>query len=217
MHSYQQLMRVKYKFNEILISVTAITDRCLVTVSERHICLWKNTNQEYPYHYEMKESLSPGDYYSSVITLYKQNKVAVGGYKTLSFYNGDNFKCETTFTDIYCYGPNSLFQMNKKHVLVGGDGFVYIINVENPGKYKIEKGVRYRYMLYAYTFIRITDTVIMIGSDDGNLLEYNMETDDYKRIIDNRCHQRTVFTMIRLKKRVFVTGSFDGTIKIWRV
>lgn len=220
MHSYQQLFRMKYKFHEILICVTEAANNRLFTVSEHHICLWENTSASDSYYYsikEVKEAQFPGDYYSSILTLYKQNKIAVGSYKTLSFWDAEKFKCETIFTDIDCYGTNSLFQMNPKHLLVGGDGFIYIINVENPGKYKIEKGVRYRYMLYAYCFIRITDTVIMVGSDDGYLYEFNMETNDFKMLINNYSHSRAVFTMIRLKKRVFVTGSFDGLIKIWRV
>lgn len=217
MHTYQQLMRVKYKFHEILNCVTEVANNRLYTVSEHHICLWENTDANYSYYYTLKEAKTPGDYYTSILTLYKQNKIAVGAYKKLSFWDAEKFKCETIFSDIDCYGRNSLFQMNAKHLLVGGDGFIYIINVENPGKYKIEKGVRYRYMLYAYCFIRITDTVIMIGSDDGYIYEFNMETNDFKMLINDYCHKRAVYTMIRLKKRVFVTGSFDGTIKIWRI
>ena len=211
MHSYTLVCKIPFHLKEILNSVAELNNERLVTISEYHIVLWERNNSSY----SIKETKDIG--YQSVLTLKKKDIFVSGSYDFVDFWNGNSFNLETRLTDIMCVGTNSLFQFNDNTLLVGGETSIYTINIDNKSKYQIIKVLTNYNMQYVYTFAKISDSAVMFGSDDGAIYEYNMEKDSITFLNNDSSHERQVDTMLRLTNRIFITGSYDGTVKIWRI
>ena len=211
MHSYTLVCKIPFHLNEIQNSVAEVTKERLVTVSEYHIVLWEKNLSSY----SIKETKDIG--YQSILTLKNSDVFVAGSYDFVDFWNGNSFNLETRLTDIMCFGTNSLFQFNDDTLLVGGETSIYTINIGNKSKYQIIKVLTNYNMQYVYTFAKISDCAVMFGSDEGAIYEYNMEKDSITFLNDDNSHERQVDTMLRLTNRIFITGSYDGKVKIWRI
>ena len=120
----------------------------------------------------------------------------------LLLWNLLTYQCETIFKRIECCSNNSIYQIDKDRVIVGGYNTFYILNI---GKYVIEKTIIDISLGTVNCFLKLRDNnTILCGCSNKTFCLYDMDTGQYKTSLDN--HKDYFITdFLRIDDNTFIS------------
>ena len=131
---------------------------------------------------------------------------------TLRLWNMSTYQCITVIEGVYCYYTNSLYQIDKDRVIVGGVNSFSIVNID---KCVIEKRIKDESLGYVNCFLKLRDNkTILCGCLDGIICFYDMNTKQYK-ITKNNHNDYAITDLLLIDDNTFLSCSYK-TIKVWR-
>ena len=114
------------------------------------------------------------------------------------------------FKGLKCCSPNSLYQIDKDIVIVGGMDTFYIMNID---KCVIKKTIKDRSFGTVHCFLKLRDNkTILCGCGKGTFCFYDMNTEKY-RIMKNN-HNETINDLLMIDDNTFLSYS-NKSIKGW--
>ena len=117
----------------------------------------------------------------------------------------------TVIEGVDCCFHNSLYQIDKDRVIVGGDNSFSIVNID---KCIIEKRIEGESLGGVYCFLKLRDNkTILCGCDNGKFCFYDMNTKQYKITKNN--HNDDINDLLLIDDNTFLCLS-DITIKVWK-
>ena len=140
---------------------------------------------------------------------------------TLRLWNMSTYQCETMIDGVDCCDTNSLYQIDKDRVIVGGKRTFSIVNID---KCVIEKTIKDESFVYVHCFLKLRDNnTILCGCDDGIFCFYDMNTGLYKTTENNNKYPIKDLLMINdntflscLDKELFGSSLDKNSIKVWK-
>ena len=150
---------------------------------------------------------------SSILYIKERDIIISGEWgKILRLWNMSTYQCITVIEGVLCYSFNSLYQIDKDRVIVGGMNEVYIVNID---KCVIEKTIKEESFGYVHCFLKLRDNnTILCGCDDGLFCFYDMNTEEYRTTENN--HDGQIYDLLLIKDNTFLSCSGDKTIKLWK-
>ena len=122
------------------------------------------------------------------------------------------YQCITVIKRVECCSTNSLYQIDKDRVIVGGDNSFSIVNID---KCIIEKRIEDESLGDVRCFLKLRDNkTILCGCSYGIFCFYDMNTKQYKITKNN--HDRAITDLLLIDDNTFLSCSTDTTIKVWR-
>ena len=111
---------------------------------------------------------------------------------------------------------NSLYQIDKDRVIVGGVNEIYIVNIDKCLIEDIVKIISNNYTIRTVnSFIKLGDNkTILCGCCVGLFCLYNIETKEYK--ITRKNHKGLINDLLQINNNTFLSCSFDKTIRVWK-
>ena len=122
------------------------------------------------------------------------------------------YQCDEVIEGVdWCF-INSLYQIDKDRVIVGGYDSFCIVNID---KCVIDKTIiEDKSLGYVRCFLKFRDNkTILCGCNNGIFCFYDMNTEQYKITNDNH---RTITDLLLIDDNTFLSCSTDTTIKVWR-
>ena len=142
----------------------------------------------------------------------KERDVMISGSKTLHLWNMSTYQCDKVIEGVQCYFTNSLYQIDKDRVIVGGANSFSIVNID---KCIIEKRIDDESFKGVNCFLKLRDNkTILCGCEHGIFCFYDMKTEQYKITNDN--HHRAITDLLLIDDNTFLSCSRDKTIKVWK-
>ena len=144
----------------------------------------------------------------------KERDVMLSGSRddTLRLWNMSTYQCDKVIEGVDCCFTNSLYQIDKDRVIVGGVNSFSIVNID---KCIIEKRIEDKSFRGVYCFLKLRDNkTILCGCGYGIFCFYDMNTKQYKITNDN--HHRDINDLLLIDDNTFLSCSIDTTIKVWR-
>ena len=103
---------------------------------------------------------------------------------------------------------NSMIQMNKNTIIVGGDQKIYFFDTNT-----YEKIADIKYSYWIYSLLKINDESFIIGDKEGNLCQFNFVTK--KRIsTKSKVHNSDKIYSIVIFNNYLVSGGNQTIIKL---
>ena len=178
---------------------------------DKSLKIWskKNENEEYREVYKISES----NYFNDILEI-KPNEIIYDVYDTMiKFYNikkrMEIKKIENLNLTSAGRG-NSMIQMNKNTIIVGGDQKIYFFDTNT-----YEKIADIKYSYWIYSLLKINDESFIIGDKEGNLCQFNFVTK--KRIsTKSKVHNSDKIYSIVIFNNYLVSGGNQTIIKIWK-
>ena len=131
--------------------------------------------------------------------------------ETLRIWNMSTYQCDKVIEGVDCFFTNSLYQIDKDRVIVGGVNSFSIVNID---KCIIEKRIKDE-SLDVCCFLKLRDNkTILCGCYNGIFCFYDMNTKQYKITNDN--HKGYISDLLFKDDNTFLSCSLDNTIKVWR-
>ena len=96
---------------------------------------------------------------------------------TLRLWNMTTYQCVTVIKEVVSISTNSLFQIDKDRVIVGGNKTFCIVNID---KCIIEKRIEDKSLGFISCFLKLRDNrTILCGCGIGTFCFYDMNTGEY--------------------------------------
>ena len=130
---------------------------------------------------------------------------------TLCLWNLSTYQCDKVIKGVHCYSTNSLYQIDKDKVIVGGVNSFYIVNID---KCVIEKTIKDKSLGGVRCFLKLKDNTILFECSYGTFCFYDMKTEQYK--ITKKNHKGYVYDLLLIDDNTFLSCSKDKTIKVWK-
>ena len=132
--------------------------------------------------------------------------------KTLHLWNMSTYQCDKVIKGVRCYSHNSLYQIDKDRVIVGGSSF----SIVNLDKCVIEKTIKDASVEDVRCFLKLRDnkTILCGCNDNGIFCFYDMKTEQYKITKNN--HNDHITDLLFKDDNTFLSCSLDKTIKVWK-
>ena len=131
---------------------------------------------------------------------------------TLRLWNLSTYQCENIIKEVNSCSLNSLYQIDKDRVIVGGMRKFAIVNID---KCIIEKKIEDKAFGFVSCFLKLRDNkTILCGCDKGLFCFYDIITEEYKTTENN--HNKDINSLLLIDDNSFLSCSYDDTIKIWR-
>ena len=131
---------------------------------------------------------------------------------TLRIWNMSTYQCDKVIEGVDCCSRNSLYQIDKDRVIVGGYISFCIVNID---KCVIEKTIKDESLEFVRCFLKLRDNkTILCGCEYGIFCFYDMNTKQYKITKNN--HKDSIFDLLLIDENTFLSCSEDTTIKVWR-
>ena len=206
---------IKSAHDDLITKVITLPNNRIASCSyDKTIKIWKSN----PPYSDTPIKVLTGHSNSATSLLYmKERDIMLSGSadETLLLWNMSTYQCITVIEGVQCCFPNSLYQIDKDRVIVGGVNSFSIVNID---KCVIEKRIKDKSLGYVACFLKLRDNkTILCGC--YNLIFcffcfYDMNTEQYKITYDN--HHRGITDLLLIDDNTFLSCSFDGNIKVWR-
>ena len=135
--------------------------------------------------------------------------------ETLRLWNMSTYQCDKVIEGVDCSFTNSLYQIDKDRVIVGGYDSFCIVNID---KCIIEKIIKDESIGLGNVdcFLKLRDNkTILRGCDIGIFCFYDKNTKQYKITHDNH-HHSAITDLLLIDDNTFLSCSTDKTIKVWK-
>ena len=152
------------------------------------------------------------DYVRSLLYI-KERDIMISGSedRTLRLWNMSTYQCDTVIKRVDCW-TNSIYQIDKDRVIVGGKNSFCIVNID---KCVIEKTIEDRALRHVTCFLKLRDNkTILCGCEDGIFCFYDMKREE-SRITKNN-HKEEINDLLLIDDNTFLSCSRDKTIKVWK-
>ena len=137
----------------------------------------------------------------------------LSGSVTLRLWNMSTYQCDKVIEGVRCCSTNSLYQIDKDRVIVGG--YANSFSIVNIDKCIIEKIIKDESIEYVCCFLKFRDNkTILCGCKYGIFCFYDMNTEQYKITKNN--HNYYITDLLFKDDNTFLSCSADTTIKVWR-
>ena len=131
--------------------------------------------------------------------------------ETLRLWNMSTYQCDKVIEGVDCCCNNSLYQIDKDRVIVGGVNSFSIVNID---KCVIENRIDDESFEGVYCFLKLRDNkTILCGCDNGIFCFYDMKTEQYKITNANHCYAIT--DLLLIDDNTFLCSDY-ATIKVLR-
>ena len=150
---------------------------------------------------------------TSLLYMKERDVMISGSYdETLRLWNISTYQCDKVIEGVDRCFTNSLYQIDKDRVIVGGVNSFSIVNID---KCVIEKIIIEDESIGAVKcFLKLRDNkTILCGCDNGIFCFYDMKTEQYKITNDNHCYAIT--DLLLIDDNTFLCST-DTIIKVWR-
>ena len=198
---------IKNAHKSAIYKVIALPNNRIASCSnDKTIKIWKG-NSDTPI------KVLEGNRNVSSLLYIKERDILISGSndKTLCLWNMFTYKCEKVIKGVNCCCDNSLYQIDKDRVIVGGVNQFSIVNID---KCVIEKTIIDESFQYVYCFLRLKDNTILCGCSDGLFCSYDMKTGQYE--ITRTKHKNYIYALLLIDEHTFLSCSEDDTIKVWK-
>ena len=194
--------------NDCILKVIPLSNNRIASCSnDKRIKIW---NSKYPYNL-IKKLKGHIDFVYSIIQL-KDKEILISGSRddTLRKWNLLTYQCNTIINDAYCYNVNSIIEIDKNRVIVGGDLEIIIVDIFND---KIEKIIKNNKIENVGSLLKLRDGNILCGCEYGLicLIDIKMNSVIFK---EDKIHNNIVYCLINLNQHQIISCSWDSTIKI---
>ena len=131
----------------------------------------------------------------------------------LHLWNMSTYQCDKVIEGVKCCNNyNSLYQIDKDRVIVGGSDSFSIVNID---KCVIENRIKDESINYVDCFLKLRDNkTILCGCYNGIFCFYDMNTEQYKITKNN--HKGSISDLFLIDDNTFLSCSYDNTIKVWK-
>ena len=194
----------------ILIVITLPNNRIASCSWDKTIKIWKSNP---PYSDTPIKVLKHSDWVFSLLYIKERDVMISGSWdNTLRLWNMSTYQCDKVIEGVECYSTNSLYQIDKDRVIVGGFNSFSIVNID---KCIIEKIIEDKSLGDVCCFLKLRDNkTILCGCKYGIFCFYDMNTKQYKITNDN--HNDDIPDLLFKDDNTFLSCSLDTTIKVWR-
>ena len=139
----------------------------------------------------------------------KERHIMISGStdETLRLWDVKKYQCKKVIKGVHCCWINSLYQIDKDRVIVGGIEAVYIVDID---KYVIEKIIQDTTFGFVQCFLKLRNT-ILFGCSGGLFLFNEINTKQY-----NIQNNDDITDLLMIDDNTFLSCSQDNTIKVWQ-
>ena len=142
----------------------------------------------------------------------KERDIMLSGSVTLGLWNMSTYQCDKVIEGVARCSTNSLYQIDKDRVIVGGVNSFSIVNID---KCVIEKIIEDESFEGVGCFLKLRDNkTILCGCKYGIFCFYDMNTEQYKITKNN--HNHDITDLLLIDDNTFLSCSSDYTIKVWK-
>ena len=191
--------------------ITLPNNRIASCSQDKTIKIWKSNP---PYSDTPIKVLEGHSYVVTSLLYIKERDILISRSNdvTLRLWNMSTYQCITVIEGVQCCFTNSLYQIDKDRVIVGGLHSFSIVNID---KCVIEKIIEDESFEGVGCFLKLRDNkTILCGCDNGIFCFYDMNTEQYK-ITKNNYHN-AISDVLLIDDNTFLSCSTDTTIKVWR-
>ena len=214
--SYQTIMigdyTIKNAHNDWIYQVITLPNNRIASCSyDKTIKIWKSNP---PYSDTPIKVLREHSRLVTSLLYIKERDIMLSGSDdvTLRLWNMSTYQCDKVIKGVQCCSDNSLYQIDKDRVIVGG---VYKFSIVNIDKCIIEKRIKDESIEYVECFLKLRDNkTILCGCYNGIFCFYDMNTEQYKITHDN--HNDDITDILLIDDNTFLSCSWDNTIKVWK-
>ena len=193
-----------------IFKVIALPNNRIASCSmDKTIKIWKSDS---PYSDTPIKVLEEQDWSINSILYIKERDLLLSSGGDLRLWNMSTYQCETVIDNVFSNDTNSLYQIDKDRVIVGGKNNFTIVNID---KCVIEKKIFDKSFEYVNCFLKLRDNkTILCGCSKGLFCFYDMHTKQYKTIKKN--HDKDISDLLMLNDTTFLSCSWDKTINVWK-
>ena len=145
----------------------------------------------------------------------KESDIMISGSwdDTLRLWNMTTYQCYKVIEGVECRWNNSIYQIDKDRVIVGG---YYTFSIVNIDKCVLEKKIEDESFGDVPCFLKLRDnhTILCGCNDNGLFCFYDMNTEEYKITKNN--HRDYITDLLKIDDNTFLSCSYDRTIKVWK-
>ena len=179
--------------------------------TDKTIKIWKSNP---PYSDTPIKVLEGHSSYVNSLLYIKERGIMISGScdVTLRIWNMSTYQCDKVIEGVDRCSTNSLYQIDKDRVIIGGVNSFSIVNID---KWIIEKRIKDASIKYVDCFLKLRDNkTILCGCYNGIFCFYDMNTEQYKITKNN--HKGYIFDLLLIDDNTFLSCSSDSTIKVWK-
>ena len=191
--------------------ITLPNNRIASCSADKTIKIWKSN----PPYSDTPIKVLEGHSNDVTFLLYiKERDILISGSNdvTLRLWNMSTYQCDKVIEGVDCCFTNSLYQIDKDRVIVGGVNSFSIVNID---KCIIEKIIEDKSIEYVDCFLKLRDNkTILCGCINGIFCFYDMNTKQYKITKNN--HNDDISDLLFKDDNTFLSCSWDNTIKVWK-
>ena len=149
----------------------------------------------------------------SLLYIKEKDMMISGSFnEKLCLWNMSTYQCVAVIEGVKCNNSNSLYQIDKDRVIVGGWDTFSIVNID---KCAIEKKIIDKSLVNVCCFLKLKDNkTILCGCEDGTFCSYDMNTEEYKKTTNY--HKKYISALLMIDDNTFLSCSWDMTIKVWK-
>ena len=191
--------------------VISLPNNRIASCGDNTIKIWKSNP---PYSSTPLKALVGHLHYVDSLLYIKERDIMISGSAdgTLRLWNMSTYQCDKVIEGVGCCWTNSIYQIDKDRVIVGGFASFHIVNID---RYVIEKTIKDKTLGSVNCFLKLRNyQIILCGCENGIFCFYDMKTEDYKTTKNN--HNDTIFELLLINDNLFMSCSYDKTIKVWK-
>lgn len=129
----------------------------------------------------------------------------------LRAWNLETYKCDRIVNGQDCNNTNCILELEGNRIIVAGENVLSIISTTHFVAVQVikkEEGIG------IFSMIEIRDGNVLCGTKEGNVAIYDVNTNNM--LVKETSHKDTISTLRNVNNSMFVSGSWDSSIKLWQ-
>lgn len=196
--------------DDLILKIISLSQNRMATCSaDKTIKIW-NSNKPYSLSVNLEGHT---DWVNSIIQL-KGKEILISGSGgddgSLRIWCLKTYKCKKVLKNILCCYYNSMIELSNNRVAVGGENKIFIINTIT---FQTEQYIKNEVIGFVNSIIELRDGNLLGGFEKGNLGLYDLNLNEIK--MKETSHTKDISGLIQINKTMFVSCSYDKTVKVW--